>query len=45
MEKLRVDQVDLLLLHCPSPHNKYPLADYLGQFAEVFDAGLARKTG
>ncbi|MEH7881554.1 aldo/keto reductase [Rhizobium laguerreae] len=45
LEKLRVDQVDLLLLHWPSPHNKYPLADYLGQFAEVFDAGLARQIG
>ncbi|NEJ24914.1 aldo/keto reductase [Rhizobium leguminosarum] len=45
LEKLRVDQVDLLLLHWPSPHDKYPLADYLGQFAKVFDAGLARKIG
>ncbi|MGO8572817.1 aldo/keto reductase, partial [Rhizobium ruizarguesonis] len=45
LEKLRIDQVDLLLLHWPSPHNKYPLDDYLGQFAEVFDAGLARKIG
>ncbi|WSH30953.1 aldo/keto reductase (plasmid) [Rhizobium beringeri] len=44
LEKLRVDQVDLLLLHWPSPHNKYPLADYLGQFVEVFDAGLARRS-
>lgn len=45
LEKLHVDQVDLLLLHWPSPKGKYPLADYLGQFAEVFDAGLARQIG
>lgn len=45
LEKLQVDQVDLLLLHWPSPHNKYPLADYIGQFAEVFDAGLAKRIG
>ena len=45
LEKLGTDQVDLLLLHWPSPHNKYPLADYIGQFAEVFDAGLAKRIG
>ena len=45
LEKLHVDQVDLLLLHWPSPKGKYPLADYLGQFAEAFDAGLARQIG
>jgi 2,5-diketo-D-gluconate reductase B len=45
LEKLQTNQVDLLLLHWPSPHNKYPLADYLGQLAEVFDAGLAKRIG
>ncbi|MBB3399376.1 MULTISPECIES: aldo/keto reductase [unclassified Rhizobium] len=45
LEKLQTDQVDLLLLHWPSPHNKYPLADYVGQLAEVFDAGLAKRIG
>ncbi|URK86917.1 aldo/keto reductase [Rhizobium sp. RCAM05350] len=45
LEKLQTNQVDLLLLHWPSPHNKYPLADYVGQLAEVFDAGLAKWIG
>ncbi|KOF17164.1 aldo/keto reductase [Ensifer adhaerens] len=45
LEKLQTDQVDLLLLHWPSPHNKYALADYVGQLAEVFDAGLAKRIG
>lgn len=45
LEKLQTDQVDLLLLHWPSPHNKYPLADYVGQLAEVFDTGLAKRIG
>ncbi len=45
LEKLRVDQVDLLLLHWPSPHNEYPLPSYMAQFAEVFDAGMAKMIG
>lgn len=45
LEKLQTDQVDLLLLHWPSPHNKYPLEDYVGQFVEAFDAGLAKRIG
>ena len=45
LDRLRVDQVDLLLLHWPSPHNKYPMPSYMEQFAEVFDAGLARMIG
>lgn len=45
LEKLGVDQVDLLLLHWPSPHNEYPLASYIEQFAAVFDEGLARHIG
>ncbi len=45
LKKLGVDQVDLLLLHWPSPHNKYPLQTYMEQFAEVFDAGMAKSIG
>jgi len=45
LEKLQIDQVDLLLLHWPSPHNKYPMPSYMEQFAEVFDAGLAKTIG
>jgi 2,5-diketo-D-gluconate reductase B len=45
LDKLKVDQVDLLLLHWPSPHNKYPLKDYVGQFVEALDTGLAKRIG
>lgn len=45
LEKLETDQVDLLLLHWPSPHSQYPLESYISQFAEVFDAGMAKRIG
>lgn len=45
LEKLQVEQVNLLLLHWPSPHGKYAMASYMEQFAEVFDAGMARAIG
>lgn len=45
LEKLGTHQVDLLLLHWPSPHDEYSLEDYVGQFAEAFDAGLAKRIG
>jgi 2,5-diketo-D-gluconate reductase B len=45
LEKLGTDKVDLLLLHWPSPHNEYALEEYMGQFAAVFDAGLATRIG
>jgi len=45
LEKLETDQVDLLLLHWPSPHNKYALESYISQFAEVYDAGMAKQIG
>ncbi|MBB3458915.1 2,5-diketo-D-gluconate reductase B [Rhizobium sp. BK313] len=45
LEKLQTDQVDLLLLHWPSPQNKYPLEDYVGQFLAAFDAGVAKRIG
>ena len=45
LEKLNTDQVDLLLLHWPSPYNKYLLDSYVSQLAEVFDAGLAKRIG
>ena len=45
LKKLRIDRVDLLLLHWPSPFAKYPMADYMGQLAEVFDAGMAKMIG
>jgi 2,5-diketo-D-gluconate reductase B len=45
LEKLQTDQVDLLLLHWPSPQDKYPLEDYVGQFLEAFDSGVAKRIG
>lgn len=45
LDKLQTEKVDLLLLHWPSINDKYPLEDYVGQFAEVFDAGLATRIG
>lgn len=45
LEKLRMDQVDLLLLHWPSIHDEYDINDYMAQFAEVYDLGLTRNIG
>ncbi|WP_432254767.1 aldo/keto reductase [Limimaricola sp. AA108-03] len=45
LEKLRVDQVDLLLLHYPSINDGYAIEDYIGQFAEVYDTKLTRHIG
>jgi len=43
LDKLRTDQVDLLLVHWPSP--KFGMEDYLAQLGEAFDQGLARFIG
>ena len=45
LEKLRLDQVDLLLLHYPSIQDEYDIEDYMAQFAEVFDQNLTRRIG
>ncbi len=45
IEKLGVGPVDLLLLHYPSINDEYDIEDYMAQFAEVYDAGLARNIG
>lgn len=45
LDKLRVDKVDLLLLHYPSIGDEYDIEDYMAQFAEVFDAGLTSSLG
>lgn len=45
LEKLRTEQVDLLLLHYPSINEEYAIEDYVGQLMEVFDAGLTRHVG
>jgi 2,5-diketo-D-gluconate reductase B len=45
LQKLKVDQVDLLLLHYPSINDEYDIEDYMAQFAAVHDAGLTRHLG
>ena len=45
LEKLKIDQADLLLLHWPSINDEYDIEDYMAQFAEVYDAGLTRHIG
>jgi 2,5-diketo-D-gluconate reductase B len=45
LEKLRVEQVDLLLLHWPSIKDEYDINDYMAQFAEVYDLGLTKHIG
>lgn len=45
LEKLRLDRVDLLLLHYPSINDEYEIEDYMAQFAAVHDEGLARHIG
>ena len=45
LRKLRVDQVDLLLLHWPSPHDEFPLPAYARQLAEVLAVGLTKRIG
>lgn len=45
LEKLRLDSVDMLLLHYPSINDEYDIEDYMAQFAAVHDAGLARHIG
>ena len=45
LDKLRVDQADLLLLHWPSPQDCVPMAVYVEQLTEIHDAGLTRQIG
>jgi 2,5-diketo-D-gluconate reductase B len=45
LERLGTDQVDLLLIHWPAPDDGPAMEDYLGQLAEVYDAGLTRFIG
>lgn len=45
LERLGVDAVDLLLVHWPSIGDADDIEEYLGQMAEVRDAGLAHRIG
>lgn len=45
LAKLRTEQVDLTLIHWPSPGNAVPMAEYLGALAEAKAQGLTRQIG
>lgn len=45
LEKLRVDSVDLLLLHFPSLYDEFKAQDYIQQLQQVKEAGLAKQIG
>lgn len=45
LENLRVETVDLLLIHYPYPWDQVPMEVYLSQLVDVFDAGLATRVG
>ena len=44
-DALGVDQIDLLLIHYPSPWDMVPFDIYIDQLGAVRDAGLTRKIG
>lgn len=45
LEKLRLDQVDLTLIHWPSPQDAVPLPEYMEALAAAQAAGLTRAIG
>ncbi|MBM7062652.1 2,5-didehydrogluconate reductase DkgB [Pseudomonas sp. UL073] len=45
LAKLRTEQVDLTLIHWPSPGDALPVSDYLGALAEAQRQGLTRLIG
>ncbi|WP_349607351.1 2,5-didehydrogluconate reductase DkgB [Cupriavidus sp. DF5525] len=45
LEKLRLDQVDLTLIHWPSPGDAIPVQEYMEALAEARAAGLTRAIG
>lgn len=45
LSKLRTEQVDLALIHWPSPGGAVPVAEYMGALAEARAQGLAAQIG
>lgn len=45
LRKLRMEQVDLALIHWPSPNDELPVAEYMQALAEAKQQGLVRQIG
>lgn len=45
LQRLRTEQVDLTLIHWPSPGNAVPVAEFMGALAEAKARGLTRLIG
>jgi 2,5-diketo-D-gluconate reductase B len=45
LERLKMSQVDLLLIHWPAPEGDVPMSEYLGELKAAQDAGLTRHIG
>ncbi|TLX56714.1 2,5-didehydrogluconate reductase DkgB [Stutzerimonas nosocomialis] len=45
LARLRLEQVDLTLIHWPSPGDELPVAEYLGALLEARGQGLTRQIG
>lgn len=45
LNKLRLERVDLTLVHWPSPNDELPVADYLARMVEAKARGLTRAIG
>ncbi|MGM3390101.1 2,5-didehydrogluconate reductase DkgB [Stutzerimonas stutzeri] len=45
LNKLRLERVDLTLVHWPSPNDELPVADYLARMMEAKARGLTRAIG
>lgn len=45
LRQLRTEQVDLALIHWPSPGGEVPLAEYMGALAQARQQGLTRLIG
>lgn len=45
LEKLKLDRVDLTLIHWPSPGDALPVAEYMEALAQAQAAGLTRAIG
>ncbi|MEX2321852.1 MAG: 2,5-didehydrogluconate reductase DkgB, partial [Saccharospirillum sp.] len=45
LARLKMDSVDLLLIHWPAPEGDIPMEEYLGELKAVHQAGLTRHIG